>query len=404
MDASRTGVLVGIATVMGCLFPDVSSLGPQGPSDGTVPDVSSTDAPAADAGAADVDAEAGDWGPCNLSSLGAEPGTTLGQVMQNSATSQQTIVDTAGSLLVVIAYGGQHPGSTDASAPTTVPNMTFSVADTLGNTYYPGPMVENARWHQAAIQMFYATNVAAGTNTVTVTSSASPSISLWTGAFLQEYSGVAATDAVDFSSGQPATASTTAISPPAVATMRACELVVGGFTDGHVTGQSLNVFPGWIARSTDDWDPGGAWDNPDAAPIGTKVAGGMYLTSGPDDGWVATQMAFRGVNTVALPQPESLAFTSPPRSVTHGSCAQAVIVQSQRGASAAETATGITATLSGPGLTFAADPACAYPITSILIGAGTSTQPFYFKAASAGSPTITVSGMGSPIMQTETVL
>ena len=405
MGSFRTGVLLAIAAVTGCLFPDVT---PLGGADGSPPDVSSPDvSPGTDAGATDAnvpEAEAGDWGPCNLVSLGAVPGTTEGQVMENTPTSQQTIGETSGSLLVVLAYGGQDPGSNDASPPTTLPNMTFSVSDTLGNTYYAGPLVENWRWHQAAMQIFYAPNVIGGTNTVTVTSAAETGVSLWTGAFLQEYSGVAATDVVDFSSGQAAPSSTTSVSPPAVASVRACELVVGGFTDGHVGGQSLNVFSGWVKRSTDDWDPGGAWDNPDAAPAGTAVAGGMYLTGGADDGWVAAQMAFRGVNTVALQQPDSLGFETPTRTASVNGCSQAVVVQTQHGMTPAQTSTGITATLAGSGLTFAIDSACKYPISTLFIGAGTSSQPFYFKSSTTGSKTITVSGLGSAIMQTETVM
>jgi hypothetical protein len=54
-------------------------------------------------------------------------------------------------------------------------------------------------------------------------------------------------------------------------------------------------------------------------------------------------------------------------------------------------------------VTFFADPACEFPITSTLIGAGTSSSTFWYVAAQPGSPTLTASASGYPdASQTET--
>jgi hypothetical protein len=371
---------------------------------GSLQGASSTDAGGDAGGDAGLDGQ-GDAvsGPCAFTSVQATPGTTQNQVIHQSASAQQSIFVTAGDLLVAVAYGGQNPGQT--TPPTTAPNMTFAVSDTLGNTFYAAPMVENSSSHQAAIQIFYAPNIKGGSDIVTATSATSSGITLWTGLFLQEYSGAATTDVVDVSSGQMAPLATATASPPNLVTGTSCDLVVGGFADGHVLGQSLSPVAGWVMRSSDDWDPAAAFDN---APTPTlqsiSVAGGINLSSGADDGWVAEQVAFRGAYTTALPQPDTLAFTSPSYTVAANGCSGKVVVEARKGATAAATATGITMTVSAPTLTFFADSACAAPITSLFIGAGATSQYFYFKGASAGSPSITVSATGfTPVVQGETI-
>src|SRR5262249_12203281 len=147
---------------------------------------------------------------------------------------------TAGNLLVVLAYGGQGPGQ--SSPPTSLPNMTFAVSDTLGNVFSPGPMIENPISHQSALQFFYAANIKGGTDTITVTSaSPSQSISLWTGALVQEYAGAALTDVVDVSVARSANQSTDKPSAGPMMTRSPCDLVVGAFVDGHVSGQKLSA-------------------------------------------------------------------------------------------------------------------------------------------------------------------
>jgi hypothetical protein len=337
-------------------------------------------------------------GPCVVTPVQAKPGTTTYQVMQNSATSQKTINEASGNLLVAIAYGGQNPGQT--TPHTSDPNMRFAVTDSLGNTFYAGPMFENTKSNQAAIQIFYAANIRAGTNTVVATSSSSTGISLWTGLFLQEYSGIATSDVAEVSAGQMAPSKTTTISPPAMTTVSGCSLVVGAFTDGHVLGQTLTAPGGWFLRSTDEWDPGAAVDNaPNGTRANTSVTSVMNLTSGSDDGWVAAQMAFRASSTMALPQPTQIAFTTAAQSVPVGTCSSVVTIESQNAASVPTvTSTGIGIALSGAGLVFYTDPACAYPVQESNIGAGTSSRSFYFKGSGVGAHDI--SAAPSPSLST----
>jgi hypothetical protein len=341
--------------------------------------------------------------PCDISSVQAVPGTAVYQVMQNSATSSQALNLTTGNLLVAIAYGGQGPGQ---STPlTTVPNMTFSIRDSLGNAFYGGPMFENSNSHQASIQIFYSPNVIGGADSVTASSADANGISLWTGLLLQEYSGLATVDVVDVSSGQMAPSSTSTITPGSMTTVSRCDLVVGAFTDGHVGGQNLGSGTGWVLRSTDDWDPGGAVDNaPLGAPAGSSVNAVMNLTGGADNGWVASQMAFRGAPTPALSQPSEIAFSTPPRSISEGVCSSVVTLESRRASVATNTATGMSIALSGTGLTFYADANCAYPISSLYLGAGTSARSFYFVSSATGVVTLKASvGSAMSTSQVETV-
>jgi hypothetical protein len=382
------------------------------PMDASVPDAGSPDSgmpPGPDAG---VDAGRMDAGtaPCGpIVAVQAVPGDTgpCGKVIQNQSSLSFGINETAGDLLVAVAYGGQNPGKT--TPPTTAPNMTFSVSDTLHNTYYAGPMFENSNSNQAAVQIFYAPNIAGGPNTVTVASSSSPSLNLWTGLFLQEYSGIATSDVVDVSSGQMAPAASEVVYPGDMVTSAACDLVVGAFTDGHVDQQALTPGAGWVFRSTDDWDPGAAVDNsPLWSALGSHVDAVMNLTGGTDDGWVATQVAFRASNTTPLPQPNAMKLTAA-LTVAAGACSPPATVQVLNGSQPANTATGMTVTLSGSTLTFYVDSSCAFPVTpgssmgALFIGAGTNSRDFYFKASASGSPTLTATWGTVVVNQVETI-
>jgi hypothetical protein len=314
--------------------------------------------------------------------------------MTDGGSEQQFITETAGNLLVAIAYGGQGPG--ESTPPTALPNMTFKVTDTLGNTYYAASMYENTKYNQAAIQIFYAPNILGGPNTVTATSSTDESLMLQTGLFLQEYSGLALKDVVDVSTGQTAPSLTSQVVPGPMTTTTGCDLVIGAFTDGHVGGQPLDAGSGWMLRSTDRWDPGGAVDNaPTADPAHTVVEAEVLLSGGSDDGWVCAQIAFRGANTSAPTQPTQIVFATAAQTVSAGVCSDVVTLRAQNGGSAANTSTGIDVSLSSTGLTFYVDPACAYPITSLHIGAGTSSQSFYFKSSALlGTDDITATPTG----------
>jgi hypothetical protein len=402
MQAMARGLLVGgvaaLAAVVVACTALVDTNGLTDGSPGSAPDAavspagtvgdSGADGGALADGAASDAAGPIDDGPCTIPFVQAVPGTGTYQVIQQSASLSQSIPVTAGNLLVAIAYGGQSPGN--STPHTTDPNMEFVVADSQGNTYYAGAMFENGTTNQSAIQIFYAPNVKGGLTHVTATTTTPSGIVPWTGLFLQEYAGVATTDVVDVASGQSAPAPSTATSPSAMTTRR-CSVVVGAFVDGHVVGQSVKAGTGWVFRSTDEWDPGGAVDNaPSGARAGTSVDARIDLTLAPDNGWVAAQMAFRAATTAPLPQPTQVALRAP-ASLGAGTCSGAVTLETRNAASVATiTSTGVRAVLSGTGLTYYADPACVYPINSALVGAGASSMTFYVKAANGGTRTITV--------------
>jgi hypothetical protein len=173
-------------------------------------------------------------------------------------------------------------------------------------------------------------------------------------------------------------------------TPSACSLVVGAFVDGHVSGQQLNPGAGWIFRSTDDWDPGAAVDNaPNGARAGTAVNPLIDMTLAPDDGWVATQMAFRAAGTAASPQPTQLAFSDVPTSMSVAACSGPVTVQARDAAGTPRnSATGLDVALSGGNLTLYADGACAYAKATVHIGAGTSSATAYVKSSAKGVTTL----------------
>ncbi len=336
------------------------------------------------------DASCGPFVPVN-----AVPGTGTYMVMVNGSTSTKMLTTTnAGDLLVAIAYAGQGPppagGTNEAS---TAPNMTFVVSDTSGNAWSSGALYENGTVHHEAVQIFFAPNIVGGSDTVKIVMDGGGSvINPWVGFFIQEYSGVAATDVVDVSSGR--TAPSTGLVPSAgSATLTRCALVVGAFTDGTVTAAPITAQAGWTLRSTDEWDPGGAVDN---APIG--ALGGSAVNAGvslSDDGdWVMAQVAFRGANTQASIQPTRLAFGTAPQTLAVGACSTTVILETEIAVTAATISTGADVNLTGTGLTFFADPACAYPISALHIGAGTKSQIFHFVAGSAGTVTLSASSPG----------
>jgi hypothetical protein len=193
-------------------------------------------------------------------------------------------------------------------------------------------------------------------------------------------------------------------------TTSSCELVVGAFVNGHVSETTVAALPGWIKRSTDVWDPGGAVDNA-GSPVAamTNVNAGMSLGGGADNGWVAAQIAFRGAGTQAPTAPSDIGFSTTSQTVAKGTCSGPVTIVTKGGAASAgaqlATPTGMSAGLSGAGLTFYADSACMFPTMNAHVGAGNSSHTFYFMASTPGTVTITASpaGPGAAITQNETI-
>lgn len=355
------------------------------------------------------------YASCSMSYVAAVPsncGTgTSCQIIANSTSKAQSITGTAGDLLVAIAYAGQNPGGSPGG---TDPNMTFTVTDTLGNTYYPGPMINNALYNDSAIQIFYAPNILGGSDTVTATSAGANLTTHWTGLVLLEYSGAATSDVVSVATGQAApSTSTTATTPGSMTTSTGCDLIVAGAVNGHTNGGQLSAgTTGFTLPVQDSWDPGGFVHN--SASLATAGTAENPIITFPysDNGWAAAQMAFRSSATQAPAQPTQLAFTTSAQSLASTTtCSGITTIQAQNSAGqATATSTGIKVTLSGSPttITYYADPACSFSIDSgttgnLLIGAGTSSASFYFKGGVTGSNTITGSATGfTSIQQTET--
>ncbi len=312
------------------------------------------------------------------------------QIIQEASSQSQTISVTAGNLLIAFAYGGQAPNTSPGG---TAPNMQFTVTDTLGNTYLPGSYVNNAAYDDSAIQMFFVPNVRGGANTVTVTETAPQQEDFWTGLVLLEYSGVATTDVVDLASSEGAPSSAAIATAPPMTTRAECDLVVGGMANGHVANSHDTSGSGWAEPLLDEWDPAVFVDNASSgASQGDSVSVSINQQLGADDGWVSTQMAFRAATATAPCQPTGLAFTTVPQSVAHSTCSGSTTIASV-GTAEMTTPNGIAVTLAGP-MKFYADSACEFPITSTVIGAGTSSATFWYIAGQAGSPTITASASG----------
>jgi hypothetical protein len=196
------------------------------------------------------------------------------------------------------------------------------------------------------------------------------------------------------------------MTPGSMTIPNSCDLVVGAFQDGNVNAQDIDAGLGWVYRSTDDWCPAGAVDNaPDGgAQVATPNAK-MYLTAGADNGWVATQMAFRPSTTLPQPQPTELVFKTAPQSVARAACSAGTTVESQAGGVARPTSNGIDLSVAvSPGLSLYVDAQCAWPMTRLFIGAGQTEQTFYFLATDGGTATVTLSSSGySSVSQTETI-
>jgi hypothetical protein len=304
--------------------------------------------------------------------------------------------------VVAFAYAGQNPGGSNGG---TDPNMSFTVYDTLGNTYYAGPMINNAKYNDSAIQIFFAPNILGGANTVTAVSDGPQLASGETGLVLMEIKGLATTNVVDVGSGQAAPSSTATATPGSVKTTSNCDFIAGGMQDGHVEASGVTANSGYVESILDQYDPAAFVY---ASPIGTKrnVAVNASINLGTaDDGWAAAQLAFRAAVTSANPQPTQLAFTTAAQTFNSAwGCSGVVTVQSQNSAGTATvTSTGITLNLSGSGLRYFADSSCAYPLNSTYLGAGMSSQSFYFTGA-VGTRTLSVAATGfTTITQSETI-
>lgn len=328
-------------------------------------------------------------GTCSQKLRLAATAFTLGNYYSASGSFpyvSTTMTNTAGNLLVVGVIQAGGSGGIDSAYP----NAIFSVTDSKGNTYHPGPYVTNSGI--SSIQLFFATNIAGGSNTITAQGTTLTPIynngNVGLQLFPIEYSGVATTNAVDIATTALASSATYLIQPGAMTTTFNCDLVVGAFGDNAYAGWPTSGL-GWVRREASDSYPAILVDNltPGGATGGT-VNPIMYgaTPSFPSNSWSATQIAFRNSSTAANPQPTKIAFSTTAQTLATDTCSSALTIQSQNaGSTPTITSNGIPLTFSGTGVTFYVDSACQWPVTSGVIGAGTSTSTYYFTASDNAS-------------------
>ena len=173
---------------------------------------------------------------------------------------------------------------------------SVSVADSRGNTYASGGA--RRTWGSTrSAQVFYARNVAAGTNTVTATFSKAIRVSATV--HVHEYSGVDRAAAADATAG--GVGSGTALSSGTATTTSAGDLL---FATGASTGTVTQPGAGWTARSTASGD---------LTADRLAVAAGPYsaTATATSGSWVMQLVAFKPDASTADTTPPTVAVTAP---------------------------------------------------------------------------------------------
>jgi hypothetical protein len=117
---------------------------------------------------------------------------TCSAIAKVQAASAATTLTTSRSLLIT-----ETPGNLLVVAVYWNGSDVVSISDTLGNTWSSIP-VENNSKTETDVRIWYAQSIKGGTNTITV----KQPVSEYIGFYLIEYSGVAATGALDATNGK----------------------------------------------------------------------------------------------------------------------------------------------------------------------------------------------------------
>src|SRR4051812_934476 len=183
-------------------------------------------------------------------------------------------------------------------------NTTASVtlSDTKGNVYAAAAPV--TRWNNNtwSSQVFYAKNIAAGTNTVRATFSSS--ITAWADLYIHEYSGLDKTAPLDVSAA--AIGTTAAMSSGAATTTSPSDLIFGA---GSSTGTVTAAGSGFTSRRSNF---GNRTEDRIAGAAGPYSA--TATQSGA--GWVMHLVAFKADATPADTTPPTVAVTAPANNAT----------------------------------------------------------------------------------------
>jgi glucose/arabinose dehydrogenase len=176
-------------------------------------------------------------------------------------------------------------------------NATVTLSDTRGNTYAAAAPV--TRWNNNtwSSQVFYAKNIAAGTNTVKATFSSS--ITAWADLYVHEYSGLDKSNPLDVTSSAVGTAS--AMNSGTATTTNPADLIFGA---GASTSRVNSGGSGFTTRLTN-------FGNRTEDEL-VSSAGPYSATAGQNGtGWVMHMVAFKGDTVPADTTPPTVAVTAP---------------------------------------------------------------------------------------------
>ncbi len=178
--------------------------------------------------------------------------------------------NSAGNFLAVVIRVGTPVG------------QTFTVSDTRGNTYRQAVRINNNADNTLAV--YYAENIAAGTNTVTVSNSVSATLRF----VVIEYSGIALSNALDGT----ASASGTGTSPNsgALTTAAGGDLLLGAISTAN--GPNLTVGTGFTIEGAVPALPNAKIVAEDRVQA-TAGAATATVTLGASDQWAAAIAAFK---------------------------------------------------------------------------------------------------------------
>ncbi len=198
----------------------------------------------------------------------------------SDATTLTLVQENAGDLLVAGVY------FTESTA-------TITVADSLGNTWVPTTAYANtaacSSGQVSVAQIFYAGNILAGGNVVTVSQSSG---AFPLGAFLVEYSGVRAAGPLNGVSGGHPASSTATMSAGSLTTTGAHDLVVALFAEATVYGV-MTTGPGFSVVANDTTFYSMFEDDlPAGSGPGTVTPTAFEPGNAPSDCWVAAAAAF----------------------------------------------------------------------------------------------------------------
>jgi hypothetical protein len=268
-------------------------------------------------------------------------------------------------------------------------SATASVSDSQGNIFTPVGNQLSAPGGQFS-QLYYATNIKGGADTVTVTLSAN---SGYLDVYLSEYSGINPTNPIDAQASASGSAGT-------VSSGNAATTVAGDVIYGYCLGSPFcTVGSGFAARST--------FDGNLSEDLLAGNAGSYAATGSATGGWAMQMVALKpassstGSAPVASLSPTSLTFAS--QAVGATSAAQAITLNNTGNAALSITSIGLSGANPGDfaqsnscGASVAAGANCTISVTFMPTANGTRSAAVTLTDNATGSPqSVSLTGTGT---------